>query len=376
MKTKTTGFRQLKNKTWEINTTVKVDNEYKHFQKKGYPTLSAAKADFERAKEEFIKKHTKHHEMIYFEDLIEEYKKMRKSTVSEGTLVCDNSVYNVYMYPYFKGKKIKDVFEKEIIRNWYHDIVDNPKYSANKKSKVITVMKSILKFAYMHEFIDPKIYQSCDVCLYQVKVSKKAQTERVVWTLEEERAFLEATKENYADYLMFNVFLASATRLGEFLGLQVNCFDYANRKITIKQQVNPKKGQSATLTARLKSEQSYRTIILTKEIADMLQEYIETFALKENHYLFFSRSGKYIPLSRTTFRRKLEVYCSKANVREINPHAARHSMACKLAKVCKTGAEIEAAARRLGHTPSVFLNTYAAHVDDELENELLSRMVE
>ena len=110
MKTKTTGFKQLKDKTWMINTRVKVDNEYKHFQKKGYPTLSAAKADFERAKEEFIKKHTKHHEMIYFEDLIEEYKKMRNSTVAHGTTIGDNSVYNVYLFPYFKGKKIKDVF--------------------------------------------------------------------------------------------------------------------------------------------------------------------------------------------------------------------------------------------------------------------------
>ena len=100
------------------------------------------------------------------------------------------------------------------------------------------MMKAILKYAYMHEFIDPKVYQNCDVCLYQVKVSKKAQTERVVWTLEEEQAFLEATKENYIDYLMFNVFLASATRLGEFLGLQVNCFDYDKRKIVIKQPKN------------------------------------------------------------------------------------------------------------------------------------------
>ena len=374
MKTKTTGFRQLKDKTWEINTSVKVDGEYKHFQKKGYPTLGAAKADFERAKEEFIKKHTKHHQMIYFEDLIDEYKKMRISTVSHGTTIGDNSIYNVYMFPYFKGKKLKDVFVREEINEWYHTIVDNPDYSNNKKSKVITKMKDILKFAYMHEFIDAKVYQSCDVCLYQVKVSKKAQTERVVWTLEEEQAFIEATKENYVDYLMFNLFLASATRLGEFLGLQVNCFDYEKRKIIIKQQVNVKTGSSATLTSRLKSEQSYRTIMLTQEIADMLQEYIETLSLKENNYLFFSCSGRNIPLSRTTFRRRLEKYCKLANVREINPHAARHSMACKLARVCKTGAEIEAAAKRLGHTPSVFMNIYASHVDDELENELLNRI--
>ena len=250
--------------------------------------------------------------MIYFEDLIEEYKKMRKATVTGGTLICDNSVYNVYMFPYFKGKKIKDVLVKEVIRDWYHDLVNNPKYSANKKSKVITVMKSILKFAYMHEYIDPKIYQSCDVCLYQIKVSKKAQTERVVWTLEEERAFIEATKENYVDYLMFSLFLASATRLGEFLGLQVDCFDYEKRKITIKQQVNVNKGNKATLTDRLKSEQSYRTIIVTREIADMLQEYIETLGLRDTTYKQTAKYGHFgiegLPWEKTDKAEDLKKY--------------------------------------------------------------------
>lgn len=373
MKTKTTGFKQLKDKTWMIDTKVKVDGEFKHFSKKGYPTLSAAKADFERAREDFIKKHTKHHEAIYFEDLLEEYKKMRKATVTEGTLICDNSVYNVYMLPYFKEKKLKDVFTKEVIKDWYHELVDNPEYTANKKSKVITTMKSILKFAYMHEFIDPKIYQSCDVCLYQVKVSKKARTERVVWTPEEEEAFLEATKDDYSDYMMFRLFFICAARISEFLALQVNCFDYEKNRIIIKQQIKLDNGKTS-LSSTLKSEQSYRTIALSKEISDLLNEYITTLGLKKDDYIFHSFKPR-TPISKSTFRRSLYYYCDKANVRKLNPHAIRHTMACKLARVCKTGAELEIAAKRLGHTPSVFLDVYANHQDDELENDLLNRML-
>lgn len=63
-----------------------------------------------------------------------------------------------------------------------------------------------------------------------------------------------------------------------------------------------------------------------------------------------------------------------AGVRKINPHASRHLQAVKLARVADSAEMIEAAARRLGHSPEMFLNTYARHVDDEKENELLRRL--
>jgi len=44
------------------------------------------------------------------------------------------------------------------------------------------------------------------------------------------------------------------------------------------------------------------------------------------------------------------------------------------ASVCHTGEEIEAAARRLGHSPEMFMNTYARHSSDETENKLLERL--
>ena len=48
------AFVQYADATWGIDTKVKIGDEFRHFGKKGYTTLSAAKADYERAKEEFI----------------------------------------------------------------------------------------------------------------------------------------------------------------------------------------------------------------------------------------------------------------------------------------------------------------------------------
>lgn len=376
MKTKTKGaFVQCSDGTWMIDTKVKVDDTFKHFKRTGYPTLSAAKADFETEKAKFIQsKKISKTEIILFEDLLEEYKKMRKIIVNVSTYSnCDESIYNVYFLPYFSGKLLKDCINKTFINNWYHSLVDTPKYSNNKKSKVITRMKDLLKFSYMHKYIDADTYQDCDVCLYQVKYSKTPMNERVIWSENEEKAFWDTVKVNERDYLMFRVFFSCSPRIGEFLGLQPNCFDYAKRKIIIKQQVQNIVGEGIVLTDKLKSHESYRSILLTQEMADMLQDYITTLGIKSNEYIFFGDT-KSLPMARTTFRRKLYMYCSNAGVRKINPHATRHLQAVKLCRVAKNGEEIEAAAHRLGHTPEMFMNTYAKHTNDDTENKLIERM--
>ena len=75
-------------------------------------------------------------------------------------------------------------------------------------------------------------------------------------------------------------------------------------------------------------------------------------------------------MSRQTFRRKLIFYCNKANIRVINPHSIRHTLATRLASFCNNATDIEAAAKMLGHSPSMFLQTYAQHNTEEAELNL------
>lgn len=374
MKTKTKGcFKQETNGTWTIDTKVSINGSYKHFKKRGYRLLSDAKKDFERAKEQFIKENSSKYEIMFFEDLLNEYKKMRKTQVTETTMLSDESLYRVYFNDYFGGKLLKDCFNKENVSNWYNWLIDNALFSTVQKSKSITRIKDILKFAYMHEFIDAKTYQSCDISVYQIKCKKEVQSERVVWTELEEHKFLEATKEDAKDHLMFTIFLVLACRLGEFLALQPQCFDYKKRKIYIKQQVLSIKGKRQFLTDQLKSRESYRTIVLSQQTADLLNDYIQSMQIKNDEFLFFTFNKKE-PMSRNTFRRKLYYYCDIADVRKANPHAMRHQLAVKLARVCESGEDLEIAAHRLGHTVSVFMNTYANHKNEEKQDELMERL--
>lgn len=352
-------------KNWVIDTKVKVNGVYRHLKKSGYDSYHAAKADFENVKQEFIEKNSFELKRDTFDNLFYEYEKMRAVNIDVSTLETDRGIFRNY-FPKFLGKNIKECFTACSIREWYNSLIDNNRISNGHKSKVITRMKDLLKFAYYHKYIDAVTYQDCDIEIYQVKYTKKPKTERVIWTAEEEYAFHKATKANSKDFLMFNLFLVCSARLAEFLGLMPSCIDFRNKKLHIKQQLKNIAGQGRVLTEKLKTHESYRTVALSDQMLNDLSEYIKLNNIKDNDFLF--------NISKNTFRRKLYHYCEVAGVRKINPHASRHMMAVKLSKVATTGDLIIAAAGILGHSPETFMNTYANHNNDEKQAELLSKV--
>lgn len=367
-------FKKGKNGTWYIDTKIKVNGEWKHFCKKNYRTLGEAKEDFDNAKKEFIIRNGGMSEDMPIETLFKQYEKYRAYVVDQSTLQSDMSSFNVNILPHFKGDTTDNIFTQERIKEWYENLINDDRFTNNKKSKVITRMKDLLKFAYNHKIISPEQYQDCDVVIYQVKYSKKPKEERIIWTNEEEKAFIKAISENTKDSLMFRTFLATSPRLGEFLGFQPSSFDYKNKRMIIDHQVKNVTGKGAIRTDKLKTHDSYRTVAIPSDLAEEIKEYIEDFNIGENEYLWYYTSKKK-PYSRNTIRRVFDKYCKIAGVRRMNLHALRHNQATKLAAVCKTGEDIEVAARRLGHSPSVFLNTYANHANEQKENELLRRMM-
>lgn len=371
MKTKTKGkFVQTKNGLWDIDTKIKINDTYKHFKRKGYKTLKEAQNDYERAVNEFIKKYSNTYSNLFFEDLFEQFETMREMCVDVSTTQIDKSIYKNYFYNDFHGKLLKDVFNRQEIIKWYSKLVSNTEKTNVRKSKVVVLLKQILKFAYQNLLIDAPTYQVCDVCLYPIKYSRNTRKEKVAWSKEELNTFLKSI-DNGTDEVMFRLFFFLATRLGEFLALMPRAYNRQNKTIVIEQQVKNVSGNDTqVLTNKLKTHESYRTIALTDDICNMLNDYIDIVGIKENEFLF----GKTKPLSRQTFRRKLTYYVKKANVREISPHCARHTKATMLASVCKTTQDIEACARRMGHSPSMFMDTYGKHNTQETERELIAKL--
>lgn len=372
MKTKTTGIYKDSKGKWYIDTKVKVDGVYKHFHKGGYTTLAEAKCDYENAKQEFIFYNTHKSTFITFDELIDEYKKMRKATVGQATYNSDNYVYNIYLKDMF-GLTLDKCFSVEFIKRWYSELVNNPNNSQEVKYRTITRIKDILEFAYLHEYINLTIKQGADRNIYKVKYDKSTQKEKVIWTSNDEHAFFNAVKENKKDFIMFSLFFSFGMRIGEFLALQPKHFDLINGNVKVCQQAISITGQRQVITETLKSKQSYRVVMFNQNFIPMIKEYISDFGIQDNEFMFFNRD-KTQPMARTTFRRKLNLYCDKAGVGRINPHLVRHFLAVKLSQVATSVELVEVASSMLGHTPTMFMNTYANHTKLDKQKELLEKI--
>ena len=357
---------------WMIDTKVKVDGVWKHFVKRGYPTLQSAKADFERAKAEFIAKNQTHHKVMLFDDLLSNYTEFRSYKINESTIRVENAENNKYILNYFKGTLIKNAITVDSIVKWYRSILNNKNMKDNKKNKVFMNMKSILKYAYNRKYIDAEIYQDCDIEIVKINENDEHR-KKIIWSEDEEKRFFDSIDDE-VDSLMFRLFFLCATRISEFIGLQVKCIDTEKNQVKICQQVKLTEN-GTVLSNQLKSEQSYRIILITKKLSNELQEYINVFGLKENDFLWHSKSLKNKPINPCTFRNRLYHYCDKANVERIVPHGVRHNMAVKLAMGCENTQDIEICASRLGHTPSVFMNIYANHTKVQDQEKLMKKIL-
>lgn len=357
---------------WMIDTKVKINEEWKHFTKRGYHTLQAAKADFETAKEIFIKKNQGYHTKMLFNDLYEEFYMYRSLKVNESTIKFSKYRTDYNILPDFNNLLLKDAINRDKIVNWYYKLIKNTNTSDNNKNKIIGDMKQILQYAYNKRYIDAETYQLCDVELQRINENDEHRA-KAIWTPDEEKRFFEATKENEIDYLMFRLLFICATRISEFLALQVKCVDLDKNTIKISQQIRYT-DKGFTLSKTLKTSNSYRTILIPKDISDKLRDYIKVFNLHDEDFLWHCASNKKKALTGTTIRNRLYSYCEKANVAKIVPHGVRHNMAVKMVKNCQTTQDIEICAARLGHTPSVFMDIYANHIKVEDQEKIMSKI--
>ena len=162
-------YKDEKRGTWYINTKVRVNDELRNVTIRGYISKRDADADYDRALAEWVKAHTKHCQVLFFRDLVDEVKKDRSTTVKRQTLRADDSVYSKYLLPSFGKELIENVFKKDTIAAWYNTFIADETISVKRKNKVITRFKDVLAYAYKHLYVDAPTYQICDVVLKHLR---------------------------------------------------------------------------------------------------------------------------------------------------------------------------------------------------------------
>ena len=140
-----------------------------------------------------------------------------------------------------------------------------------------------------------------------MKVEKTLYKTRRVIPKCELTAFLDAIPTESADRVLFTVFQFLGVRISEMLGLCLDCYYPSESKIEIKRQLLT----SGKLTTQLKTTTSYRKILLSDTIVNLLNIYINNRHIK---------SGRIFTISHRSFHRKLNYYEDKADIPHYTPH--------------------------------------------------------
>lgn len=185
---------------------------------------------------------------------------------------------------------------------------------------------------------------------------KKNHEVEVLTPAEMQRLLIQAQEDGF--YEMFLLDLSTGLRRGELLGLQWDDIDFKKGELKVSKQV-----RYVNKTLKItepKSEASNRTLVLPKELLEVLKEYKQRVKSK---WLFPSPvKSEDVPRDPTACRKSLDKILERAGCKHVPFHALRHTFATQSLRY---GMDIKTLANVIGHeSVETTLNVYS-HVTDE-----------
>ncbi len=301
-------------------------------------------------------------------DFFELYKDYRSTKVSKSTLLTIDSVKSTYINDIL-DKKVSNVFDARFLLIWRKKLIDKPNICDKWKNRIIGEFRLMSDFAFKMKFISSDACLESKAALENVRVKSKRK-EKSFYSPRQLKKFLSVI-EDKDDLEMFKLFSYLGARLSEFIGLTWDTYNPVTKTIEIKQQIIYLKEKRPILVETLKTKESYRFCKLNDEINDMLKE-----RRKESSEGFIFPKSKDKPfesMPKTAFRLKMVNYMNKAKLPIISAHGFRHTKATMLMSVCLSMADIKAAARFLGHSVTMMMETYA-HENKKNTEAIIKRL--
>lgn len=371
-KRKNAGIKKNQDSRYEIDHIILINGKRAHIRGSGYESIQEAKAALPNLIEA-KKKGLETDPYKSFSSLCEEFEDSRSTQIKEQTLESLHYTMGKHIVPFFSGKDIREALTYGNMSKWYRSKATSTKDSSSRKNIIFSIMRQIIDFAWKRHYIGSDAHQDLMSLIEDVRVPNQAKTEKAVWKLETEKAFLDAIPKESDDRLMFSLFCYLGCRIAEFLALQWKCFDEERGLIKIGQQVI-QTARGRVITEELKTNESYRVNQLSDELTEALKERKAKYKAKDNDdFIFPSPYSVREPLSKTEFRRRFYKYIEKAGVPRIVPHGVRHSKATMLASVCLNAEEIAVGAKFLGHSPTMFMETYVSK-NGVSQSDLIKRL--
>ncbi len=296
------------------------------------------------------------------------YQRYRATKVRYSSKKQIDALVNVHLAD-MKDKPVKDVFTRPVLSRWRNALFRNKELSLDYRNRLISCLRGMAKQAYNWKYITAIAYRDASGALEAFGSSSRPKKERPIYTKDEIQRFIAAI-DDPEDKLMFELFAYLGCRIGEFIGLTWDCLRY-DGSIEIKQQCTYEGRKKWVLTPVLKTSESYRICPLPKRLYEQLRE--RKIVGHARYFMFSLKKDHRSPYGESTFRYRMNFYIDKAGLPRLTPHCFRHSKATMLLEVCNNMEEVKSAAKFLGHSATMLLDTYG-HAKEDTLNEILARL--
>ena len=300
---------------------------------------------------------------------------VKTKEIKSTTVVRYESTIKWHIMPYpFSKIKVKDITILNL-QNFINLLADNENTSINTVKNTLILIKNFLDYTIVLGIFpnNPADY---------VKVPKKEKVENTgkyrIFSADEQKLIINNLDlEDPVEQMLYIDFFTGLRR-NEIRGLRWK--NYSDGTLTIAQQLvrsyNFEKDGSRTInknsTQDLKTESSFRTIILPKMADNLLQK------MKVNSYEKHLRLGtpftddafifsdEYLkPIEEKRANRRIQAICRKIGIEPRPLHSIRHSYATRL---FEADVDIKTVQKLMGHFDyRTTLNIYVHVMDEEKE---------
>jgi integrase len=291
---------------------------------------------------------------------------LRKRTIENYERVHKN-----YIHPALGAIKLKDL-NVPMIQKMFSDMNEKGLSSSTLKTTYV-VLKNALNKAVQWEMLQRNVMDKIPC----PKVEKK---ERVTWTLEQAKQFLDMSrKRNPNYYIAFLLAIFTGMRKSEILGLQWKDIDFDNNLIYIQRSLLYKKGGEYEFDD-VKSASSRRTIAIDSFVSAELKkhkirqnEYKLAFGPEYQDWNLVVTTYKGTPMNQRALSTELYLIQEKLGLPKIRFHDLRHTHATILLQL---GANPKVISERLGHSDiGITLDIYS-HVIPNMQKEAAEKIAQ
>lgn len=313
--------------------------EKKQTQKRGFRTKKEALC----WEEEQINEINPNTEMTFIK-FVELYKNDMELRLKENTWETKKSIIEKNIVPYFKNKKINEIYPKDIIY-WQNEMIKHRNSKGNPYSPVyLKTLHNQLSAIFNHGV---KFYGFTDNPASKVgSIGKSKNKPKLFWTKNEYFKFITEFESKTNSYYAFEVLYWTGIRIGELLALTPSDFDSDKKTITIDKSYQRIKRKDVITTP--KTAKSNRTINLPDFLCKEISEYIYINKV--------GKSDRMFTITKTILKGEMERKSKMAGVKRISLHCLRHS---HISLLIDMGYSAVAIAERVGHESIDITYNYA-----------------